>query len=140
MKVRFIAVLFISFLLCSCERIFHGEEVLGNGYYYLPKYEAIDVGFPKGSVIYQSNNRKIYSNVLIESGIIEAKSDRRHILVGQNREKKDSKDDTVVSFLWIIDKKTNIIYGPLSLDDYLLKKKELGVSNNLQLKCEKKIR
>jgi len=29
------------------------------------------------------------------------------------------------------------VYGPMSFDDYLAKKKELGVPNSLKLKCEK---
>ncbi len=35
---------------------------------------------------------------------------------------------------WIINKKKNIIIGPLHKDVYLLKCKELSVSNNIQLK------
>lgn len=37
---------------------------------------------------------------------------------------------------WIIDQKTSDVYGPMSFDEYLAKKKELGVSPTLRLKCE----
>ena len=37
---------------------------------------------------------------------------------------------------WIIDQKTSDVYGPMSFDDYLAKKKELGVPSTLRLKCE----
>lgn len=38
---------------------------------------------------------------------------------------------------WIIRKKTADIYGPLSFDQYLTKKEELGVSKDLKLKYER---
>ena len=37
---------------------------------------------------------------------------------------------------WIIDQKASNVYGPMSFDDYLAKKKELGVPSTLRLKCE----
>ena len=30
------------------------NQELGEGYYYLPSYEAVDVGYPGGSVVYKS--------------------------------------------------------------------------------------
>lgn len=38
---------------------------------------------------------------------------------------------------WIIDKTTQDVYGPLSFEDYLKKKAELGVPSTLMLKREK---
>lgn len=39
---------------------------------------------------------------------------------------------------WILNINTSDIFGPRSFDDYLAKKKELGVSDDLKLKCELK--
>lgn len=39
--------------------------------------------------------------------------------------------------LWIINKINDSIYGPFQKDNYLKIKKELGISNSLQLKMEK---
>jgi hypothetical protein len=33
------------------------NEDLGDGYYYLPPYEALDIGFPEGAVIYKSSQK-----------------------------------------------------------------------------------
>lgn len=38
---------------------------------------------------------------------------------------------------WILNLKTSDVYGPLSFDQYLTKKEELGVSKDLKLKCER---
>ena len=38
---------------------------------------------------------------------------------------------------WILNMETSDVYGPLSFEDYLKKKKDLGVPEKLKLKCEK---
>lgn len=38
---------------------------------------------------------------------------------------------------WIVNQNTSDVYGPMSFEQYLAKKKELGVPENLQLKYEK---
>ena len=38
---------------------------------------------------------------------------------------------------WILNMKTSDVYGPLSFDQYLIKKEGLGVPKGLKLKCER---
>lgn len=40
-------------------------------------------------------------------------------------------------YYWIIDMKTLDVNGPFDYEEYLRKRKELGVPNKLQLECEK---
>ena len=115
---------------------FWSNEELGNGYYYLPDYEAIDIGYCKGSTIYKSIQKDYFQTVLIQGGILEVMKDRDFILVGQNKQQFDLKQKTAVYYYWIINKNTSEVFGPLAFDDYLTKKKELGVSEKLKLKCE----
>ena len=74
--------------------------------------------------------------MLIQGGILEVMKDRDFILVGQNKQQFDLKQKTAVYYYWIINKNTSEVFGPLAFDDYLTKKKELGVSEKLKLKCE----
>ncbi len=41
-----------------------------------------------------------------------------------------------IHYYWIIRKRTDDVYGPLNRDEYLQKRKELGVPNELRLKQE----
>jgi len=41
--------------------------------------------------------------------------------------------ESKIHYYWIIRKRTDDVYGPLNRDEYLKKRKELGVSNELQL-------
>lgn len=38
-----IIIFLFSFYILSCN-----EEYMGGGYYYLPEYEAVDIGYPYG--------------------------------------------------------------------------------------------
>ena len=38
---------------------------------------------------------------------------------------------------WILNMKTSDVYGPLTFDEYMVKKKEFGVPMDLKLKCER---
>ena len=113
------------------------EAELGNGYYYLSNYDAIDVGYNEGSLIYKSTQKSYYQTILIQGGILEVTKDRDFILVGQNKQQVDLKHKTAVYYYWIINKNNSEIFGPLTFDDYLKKKKELAVPETLKLKCER---
>lgn len=114
------------------------EAELGDGYYYLSYYDAIDVGYNEGSLIYKSTQKSYYQTILIQGGIVEVKKNKQFIIVGQNKQQVDRNFKTEVYYYWIIDKKNKPdVYGPFTLDDYLTKKRELEVPKNLRLKCEK---
>lgn len=126
----------ISLFFLTMSSCFSKAE-LGNGYYYLSYDDAIDVGYNEGSLIYKSTQKSYYQTILIQGGILEVKKDKTYILVGQNQQQTDLKYETVVYYYWIINKNNSEVYGPLLFDNYLAKKKELGVPETLKLKSEK---
>jgi hypothetical protein len=75
---------------------------LGEGYWYLPEYEAIDIGYPDGkSVIYKSQQKNAFTEVLIEGEILTVSTDENYIFAVLEGPK-----------FYIIDKKETKIYGP----------------------------
>ena len=141
---RNILVLFVFIvpIFCIISCIPFSEQDLGNGYYYLPEYEAIDIGYPYGSTIYKSDKVLCFhrDNILISGGIIEVDHNDSYILVGQNKSQADDEFDGDVNYFWIVVKMSSDIFGPLSFEQYLEKKKELGVPERLRLKYEKEKR
>lgn len=128
-------IFFVCLMMSSC--LSWSEEELGDGYYYLPYYEAIDVGYNDGSVVYKSTQKLYFQTILIQGGIIEVKKDEKYILIGQNKQQHDLDYETKVYYYWIINKHSSSVYGPYTLDKYLAKKKELDVPESLKLKSEK---
>lgn len=133
------SLIILMFLFATSCSFFQDEDVLGDGYYYMPYYEAKDVGAPFGSIVYTSDQKNCYNEdgILIKGGIVQIINDGHFILVGQNKKQEDDKKDKSVYYLWIVDKQTSDVYGPMSFEQYLAKKKDLGVPEKLQLKYEK---
>lgn len=53
------------------------------------------------------------------------------------KKQKEMLDNSNIHVYYIINQQTADVYGPLVFEDYLEKKAELGVPDNLKLKCEK---
>lgn len=136
-------VLFTPFVgllfMISCTYIWQQGQFLDDGYFYMPQYEAIDVGFPYGSAIYKSDRINHFSKdcILMNGGIIDVNHNDSFILVGQNRSQTDNETEKDVAYFWVVVKNTSDVYGPMSFEQYLAKKKELGVPDRLRLKYEK---
>ena len=75
-KIYFWLVVVIIFNSCD-------EKKLGDNYFYLPDYEAQDIGFPYGSIIYQSQKQNSFSNILVYAEIVKVKQIDDFILVKQ---------------------------------------------------------
>ncbi len=105
------------------------EQNLGDNYFYLPEYEAIDFGFPNGSVIYKSEQKYIFTNVKIQGDILLVNSDENFIVAIQ-------KIKNINKQYFIIEKKTDLIHGPHNKKDYLQKRAELGIPEGLKFKEE----
>ena len=56
------------------------EQELGEGYYYLPSYEAVDVKCPGGSVVYKSAQKYLFSLIRIDGDLKGVNANRRFIL------------------------------------------------------------
>lgn len=126
MKKRGITSVMIIFYLsifCSCE---FNKQYLGDNYYYLPEYEAIDIGFPDGAIVYKSKKRYVFNNIVIHANVVGVRSNDKYIVAGRK-----SPDLNLQYF--IIDKESNQIYGPFNKQEYLKQRKDLGVSERLTL-------
>ena len=114
---------------------------LGEDFYYLPKWVAIDVGNPYGSMIYKSRERDAYSqdDIIVNQGILQVVSDEFFILYVQNKSQNDSEKDNIPYYWGIIQKEPTERLGPYDYHDYCNAKNILGVPNNLRLKYERKM-
>jgi hypothetical protein len=112
------------------------NDDLGDNYFYLPPYQAIDVGYPGGAIIYKSPAKNIIRDVKIHREVIRVNSNKDFIIAIQQQ--KDSSNTNKIGLLYyfIIVKKSDIVYGPFKKEEYVQKREELGVPNNLQLDDE----
>lgn len=78
------SILFIVFLLTSCSNI----ETLGEDYYYLSGDDAMDIGYPYGSLIYRSKQKTTFDETLIYADVIKKKADDQYIIIKQQPNKK----------------------------------------------------
>ncbi len=107
-------------------------HTLGNDYYYLPLYEAIDIGFPGGSVIYKSYQKNVFTDIKIRGEVTAVNYDDNFIIATQQKkENAENYSDKTVNY-FIIVKITDDVYGPLSKTEYIQKRKYLGVLKELK--------
>jgi hypothetical protein len=71
-----IILIFVFFNILSCNNI----DDLGSGYYYLSSDDASDIGYPYGSIIYKTNQKKSFKNIIIYPEIINIKYNEEYIL------------------------------------------------------------
>ena len=69
----FFALFLFGILFYTCVGV--DDQNLGDNYYYLPKYEAKDIGYPGGAIVYKSAEKNIFKEVKIEGEVINVKSD-----------------------------------------------------------------
>lgn len=62
---------------------------------------------------------------------------RKYDTVNNSKDRWLIMENSNIHSYWIIVIKTADVYGPLTFDQYLTKKEELGVPNDLKLKCER---
>jgi hypothetical protein len=112
------------------------EQVLGGGYYYLPPYEALDIGYPNGPIIYKSFSKNCFEDIIIKEKVISVQKNRDFIIAIQ--EKVDTNNLKIVnkksvSNYFIIAKKTNNVYGPFNYEEYLQERLKLKIPSSLVL-------
>ena len=136
-------VIITSLLLISGFIIFNfreDEALLGDDYYYLSSFEAIDVGYPGGAIIYKSPEQNSMRDIKIRGDVVSVNHDDNYIIaIQQPKNSSDFKliksynsNDTILNY-FIISKKLDRLFGPYKKEEYLLKRKELGVPKELQL-------
>lgn len=72
----------IVFFITKTEK---DTETLGDNYYYLSPYEAIDVGFPEGAIIYKSSQKNLFSDIKIQGEVISINYDKDFIVAVQQK-------------------------------------------------------
>ncbi|AXP81612.1 hypothetical protein CJ739_2539 [Mariniflexile rhizosphaerae] len=123
MKKASVYIFILSIICFSCS-----ERELGNSYYFLPKDEAIDVGYPEGeAIVYKSNKEYVFSNIRIRGDVLEVHADSKFIIA-----KRDPliswETNTGVLEYFIILKKNDSLIGPLTSEKFGLKAEKLGVN------------
>jgi hypothetical protein len=119
--------------ICNCSLDY--DRNLGDGYFIN--------GYGVTTVIYKKINNKEDDEILLGE-IVEYKFNSNFILIYRvvTKEVKKFNNDHYLSEImrggdsiqyWIINKKKNIIIGPLRKNEYLLKCKNLNIPNNIQL-------
>ncbi|MEQ8572605.1 hypothetical protein [Fulvivirga sp.] len=126
-----IAATLLMLILLTLKLYDQDDQSLGDNYYYLPKYEAEDIGFPNGAVIYKANEKYKFNDIKIGNEVISVTSNAYHILAIQKNE--DTHNDSTFNYYLIV-KKTDSTYGPFMFKEYMRMRKELGVENDLILK------
>ncbi len=105
MRLFLFLLTIISFLSCQ------DKTDLGNSYYYLDTFEAKDVGFPGGAIIYKGERKLQFDTTIISREVVYATHNNRYI-----RAKQVATDNTRDTSYYYIDKLRNVVYGPLTLD------------------------
>ena len=123
----------IVFFITKTEK---DTETLGDNYYYLSPYEAIDVGFPEGAIIYKSSQKNLFSDIKIQGEVISINYDKDFIVAVQQKKSRAELVKDKMLYYFIIEKKIDKVIGPLSKQEYLKKREELGVPRELKLKEE----
>ncbi|WP_187478094.1 hypothetical protein [Amniculibacterium sp. G2-70] len=89
------------------------DEDLGDGYYFLPEYEAKDIGFPDGAIVYKSFDKNVFEDIKIPATVIEAKNTGDYIVAIQIPQ-----NDTIRKY-FVINKKTDEIIENLNRKEFL---------------------
>lgn len=131
-----------NWILVICTLFFFGillfvfesdEQDLGDNYFYLPAYEAIDIGHSEGAIIYKSITKNVFSDVKIHGNIISVNSNRDFVIaIQQFKDISNSNKNKQLNY-FIIAKKADIVYGPFKKEEYLQKREEVGVPEELNL-------
>ena len=118
----FFALFLFGILFYTCVGV--DDQNLGDNYYYLPKYEAKDIGYPGGAIVYKSAEKNIFKEVKIEGEVINVNSNKDFIIAIQkaytSRFDTSRLNITEMNCLkyYIINKKSDLVYGPFNKKDY----------------------
>lgn len=129
----------VAFLFLS-----EGGDSLGDNYYYLPEYEAIDMGFHGGAVIYRSKRKNLFSDIKIQGNIINVSHNSEFLIAiqqqvdsfGVKKENFVTKDPNKVLNYFIIDKDSGTLFGPYTKEQYILKRNQISVPTDLDFKTD----
>ena len=94
------------------------DRELGNGYYHLPKYESIDVGYPDcEAIIYKSTKEYVFSDIIINGDVIDVEFDSEHIISKRDPIINMDKNTGILEY-YVIVKKSDKLIGPLTIKEF----------------------
>lgn len=124
------AILTFSLSVIILFFVVYEPDYLGDNYYYLSPDEAYDIGSSNGAIIYKSNDRFVFEYIIIEEEVVEVDYDDDYIVALQKR-------DSTVFHYFIINKKTDSLFGPFVQSEFKKKRDQLGLDLNLKLKPDR---
>ncbi len=123
-KLTAVIILFLLLFFTSC----YNDRKLGNGYYYLPKYESIDIGYPHSeAIIYKSNREYVFSDIVLDGDVLEVNFNSKFIIAKRDPLINSNKKVDNIQY-YIIEKKSDKIFGPMRIVDFNKKAIELQVN------------
>jgi hypothetical protein len=126
MKMINIRISLFLFSICILSGCRWNDSNLGQNYYYLNEYNAVDWGFPGGAIIYKSEEENVYQDIKIPGNVVKVNFDKDFIIA-----KRIAKDNIKDTSYFIIIKKTDTVLGPLNLQSFRLKENELKIELKL---------
>ena len=111
-SITIFILILLSYLIVTI--FIKDEQNLGNGYYFLPDYEAIDIGYSYGNMLYKSDKKNHFNNIIIFSDIKKINFNNYYIIVLQRPNKKlvlkQIEDDlTLWNNYYTVNKKDSIV-------------------------------
>lgn len=121
MKKTYLYILILLFTFISCS-----ERKLGKDYYFLPKYDSIDLGYPNSeAIIYKSNEENVFSDIIIQGDVLEVNFNSKYIISKRNPLISRNENSGLIEY-YIIEKKSDKIFGPLTENEFHKKTVELN--------------
>lgn len=114
--MRIIILTFITIFLSNCS---NNNTELGNSYYYLDRFEATDIGYPNGAIVYKSPTKNLFKEIIISKQVVQVNHNDKYILAKQIVTNK------IDTNYYIIDKINSKLFGPLTIDSCIILSKEL---------------
>ncbi len=99
---------------------------LGGNYFYLSPDEAYDIGYPGGAIVYKSTRENVFAETIISNEVVDVDYDDEYIVALQ-------KKDSVLLYYYIIEKRTDSLFGPYTSTEYDKKRAKLGLPKELDL-------
>jgi len=107
----------------------------------LPSYEAVDVGYPGGPVVYKSAQKHLFSLIRIDGDLKGVNANRRFILAVRHPPAASAAGQGVPLKqpglqYFILVKASDAVYGPYTAVEYAQQRKLWGVPQDLQVAAE----
>lgn len=107
---RFVIILLVMSIACAA---CNDDRRLGNGYFLLPKYEAIDIGYPNGeAILYRSTEEYLFDDIIIAGDVTEVNHNSKFIVAKRNPHNDRGTNSGQVEYYLILKEKDSLI-GPL---------------------------